>query len=181
MTLSILISIKTFKGKNADKENINDDLVFEIELIKQIEVNIDCILMLVAKYHKSNCTDKSILSTIDKVFESSIELRSEKELIKSFIEQINLSTQVDDDWHTFVKQQKESDLSAIIESEMLKPDETRKFVVGSFCDDSMKTSGTDINKILPPVSRFLNGGRATKKQSVIERLLAFFEKYLELV
>jgi type I restriction enzyme R subunit len=168
------------RGKAADKENINDDIVFEIELIKQIEVNIDYILMLVAKYHASNCTDKSILTAIDKAISSSIELRSKKELIEGFIEQVNTSTQVDDDWHTFVAEQKEKDLSAIIEGEKLKPDETRKFMAGSFRDGTLKTTGTDIDKILPPVSRF-SGGRAAKKQSVIERLLVFFEKYLGLV
>lgn len=168
------------RGKAADKENINDDIVFEIELIKQIEVNIDYILMLVAKYHASNCTDKSILTAIEKAISSSIELRSKKELIEGFIEQINTSTQVDDDWHTFVEEQKEHDLSAIIEDERLKPDETRKFMAGSFRDGMMKTTGTDIDKILPPVSRF-SGGRTIKKQNVIERLLDFFEKYLGLV
>ena len=160
--------------------NINDDIVFEIELIKQIEVNIDYILMLVAKYHASNCTDKSILTAIDKAISSSIELRSKKELIEGFIEQVNTSTQVDDDWHTFVEEQKEHDLSAIIEGEKLKPDETRKFMAGSLRDGTMKTTGTDIDKILPPVSRF-SGARVAKKQSVIERLLVFFEKYLGLV
>ncbi|EIJ82113.1 type I site-specific deoxyribonuclease, HsdR family protein [Bacillus methanolicus PB1] len=171
------------KDKDADKENINDDIVFEIELIKQIEVNIDYILMLVAKYHESNCTDKSILTTIDKAINSSIELRSKKELIESFINQVNTSTQVDDDWRKFVIEQKENDLAAIINDEKLKPDETRKFIAGSFRDGALKTTGTDIDKILPPVSRFggRGGGRAAKKQSVIEKLMAFFEKYLGLV
>lgn len=171
------------KGKDAEKENINDDIVFEIELVKQIEVNIDYILMLVAKYHDSNCTDKEILAAIDKAISSSIELRSKKELIESFIAKINASTKMDDDWHVFVLEQKETDLSALIEAEKLKPDETRKFVAGSFRDGTMKTTGTDVDKILPPVSRFAGGGggRAVKKQGVIEKLLAFFEKYLGLV
>jgi type I restriction enzyme R subunit len=169
------------KTKDADKENINDDLVFEIELIKQIEVNIDYILLLVAKYHASNCSDKSILASIEKAVDSSIELRSKKKLIEGFIEQINTSTQVDNDWRTFVSEQKEKDLSNIIKEESLKTTETRKFISRSFNDGALKTTGTDIDRILPPVSRFNGGGRAEKKQSVIERLLAFFEKYLGLV
>ena len=156
--------------------------MFEIELIKQIEVNIDYILMLVAKYHESNCTDKSILAAIDKAVNSSIELRSKKVLIEGFIEKVNTSSKVDDDWHTFVVEQKEKDLSAIIEDEKLKPNETRKLVTGSFRDGALKTTGTDIDKILPPVSRFYGGGgRVAKKRSVIEKLMAFFEKYLGLV
>ena len=170
------------RGKDAEKENINDDLVFEIELIKQIEVNIDYILMLVAKYHESNCTDKNILTSIDKAVSSSIELRSKKELIEVFISRINASTKVEDDWHKFVIEQKEKDLDTIIDDEKLKPKETRKFIDGSFRDGAIKTTGTDIDRILPPVSRFSGGGRrAAKKQNVIDKLLAFFEKYLGIV
>jgi len=174
---------QAYKGnKDADKENINDDIVFEIELIKQIEVNIDYILMLVAKYHDSHCTDKSILTTIEKAVNSSIELRSKKDLIEKFIDRINVDTRVDEDWHKFVIRQKEEDLAEIIEQENLKPAETKRFVAGSFRDGVLKTTGTDIDRILPPVSRFSSGGgRAEKKQGVIDRLLRFFEKYLGLV
>ena len=56
-----------YKQKDdGEKESIKDDIVFEMELVKQVEVNIDYILMLVAKYHQSNCEDKEILGTIDK-------------------------------------------------------------------------------------------------------------------
>jgi type I restriction enzyme, R subunit len=169
------------KGKDADKENINDDIVFEIELIKQVEVNIDYILMLVAKYHQSNCEDKSILITIDKTIGSSIELRSKKELIEGFIAQVNAATNVDSDWRKFVQNKKEQDLTDIITNEKLKPKETEKFIEGVFRDGSLKTTGTDIDKILPPISRFFGGNRAEKKQSVIEKLSVFFEKYFGLV
>jgi type I restriction enzyme R subunit len=170
------------KGKDADKENINDDIVFEIELIKQIEVNIDYILMMVIKYHDSNCTDKSILAAIDKAVGSSIELRSKKELIEGFISKVNISSSVDDDWYEFVLEQKEADLSAMIDAEKLKPEETRRFVDNAFRDGILKTTGTDVDKILPPISRFGGGGgRTAKKQGVIDKLLSFFEKYLGLV
>lgn len=169
------------KGKDSDKEYINDDIIFEIELIKQIEVNIDYILMLVAKYHASNCDDKSILTAIDKAIGSSLELRSKKELIEGFINQINISTEVEADWRTFVFEQKEKDLASLIEGENLKNAEARKFVEGAFRDGMLKTTGTDIDRILPPVSRFGGGGRAVKKQTVVEKLLNFFEKYLGLV
>ncbi|MDL2254283.1 type I restriction endonuclease subunit R, partial [Ruminococcaceae bacterium OttesenSCG-928-I18] len=171
------------KGKDADKENINDDIIFEIELIKQIEVNIDYILMLVTKYHDSNCTDKSILAAIDKAVCSSIELRSKKELIEGFVARVNTSTQVDDDWQKFVHEQKETDLSALIHDEKLKQAEARRFVANAFRDGGLKTTGTDVDKILPPVTRFGGGGsnRATRKQRVIDKLVAFFEKYLGLL
>ncbi|MGI6430911.1 MAG: type I restriction endonuclease subunit R [Synergistaceae bacterium] len=168
------------KGADGDKETINDDIVFEIELVKQIEVNIDYILMLVAKYQQSNCKDKTILTTIDKAINSSIELRSKKELIERFIEQVNVSTKVDEDWRKFLHERKEEDISAIIEEERLKPEETRRFIDNAFRDGMLKTTGTAIDKIMPPVSRF-GGGRAAKKQGIIEKLMLFFEKYLGLV
>jgi type I restriction enzyme R subunit len=168
------------KGADGDKETINDDIVFEIELVKQIEVNIDYILMLVAKYQQSSCKDKTILTTIDKAINSSIELRSKKELIERFIEQVNVSTKVDEDWRKFLHERKEADISAIIEEERLKPEETRRFIDNAFRDGMLKTTGTAIDKIMPPVSRF-GGGRAAKKQGIIEKLMLFFEKYLGLV
>ena len=168
------------KGADGDKETINDDIVFEIELVKQIEVNIDYILMLVAKYQQSNCKDKTILTTIDKAINSSIELRSKKELIERFIEQVNVSTKVDEDWRKFLHERKEADISAIIEEERLKPEETRRFIDNALRDGMLKTTGTAIDKIMPPVSRF-GRGRAEKKQGIIEKLMLFFEKYLGLV
>lgn len=168
------------KDADGDKESINDDIVFEIELIRQIEVNIDYILMLVAKYRESNCKDKSILTTIDKAINSSLELRSKKELIECFIEQVNTSTNVDDDWRKFLHERKEADITAIIEEEELKPEETRRFVDNAFRDGALKTTGTAIDKIMPPISRFSNSGRTIKKQGIINKLIMFFEKYFGL-
>jgi type I restriction enzyme R subunit len=109
-----------------------------------------------------------------------MQLRSKKELIESFISRVNVNTQVTTDWHRFVLEQEESDLSEIIQTEKLKPDETRKFVSNTFRDGTLKTTGTEIDKLMPPVSRFGGGGRAKKKQGVIEKLKAFFEKYFGL-
>jgi len=170
------------KAKENEKEKINDDIVFEIELIKQIEINIDYILMLVAKYHASNCKDKSILVSIDKAIGSSTQLRSKRELIKNFIETINASTNVDEDWRAFVLKQKEADLNAIVGEENLKFEETKKFLDNAFRDGVLRTTGTDIDRILPPISRFaVAGSREAKKQGIITKLMSFFEKYFGLV
>ena len=167
-------------GERAEKEYINDDIIFEIELIKQIEVNIDYILMLVAKYHESNCTDKSILDTIDRAIGASLELRSKKDLIQGFIARVNTATNVQEDWRAYVSDQKEKDLTAIINEEQLKPEPARKFVNRSLRDGELRTTGTEFDKILPPVSRFSGGIRTAKKQSVIQKLIKFFEKYFGL-
>ena len=168
------------KTKNTDKESINDDVIFEIELIKQVEINIDYILMKVAEYYKSNKKDKEILIDIKKAIDSSIELRSKKELIEGFIDRVNSSKNVTDDFKKFVREEKEKDLEKVIEEEKLKPEETKKFIDNSLRDGVLKTTGTDIDKLLPPVSRFGGGNRAEKKLGVIEKLKVFFDKYLGL-
>lgn len=169
------------RRRPADKENINDDLVFETELIRQVEINIDYILLLVQKYHDSNCTNKEILVNISKAVGSSLQLRSKKELIENFIGSVSADTDVEKSWKDFVQQRKDEDLKEIIDSEHLKPQETKTFIDNSFRDGQVRTTGTDIDKILPPMSRF--GGsdnRQEKKKTVVEKLQAFFERYFGL-
>ena len=168
------------RRKPGDKENINDDLIFETELIRQVEINIDYILLLVQKYHDTNCTDKEILVNISKAIGSSLQLRSKKELIESFISSVNAGTDVDRGWREYVQRRKAEDLNEIIESEDLKPEETEKFIESSFRDGQVRTTGTDIDKILPPMSRFGGGNRQEKKKSVIEKIQSFFERYFGL-
>ena len=158
-------------------QDITDDVVFEIELIRQIEINIDYILMLVKKYHDTHCEDKEVLITINKAMDASPELRSKKQLIETFIAGINDVDDVMNEWHEFVVERRDHDLNAIIAEEKLKPEDTRKFMENAFRDGEIKTAGTDIDKLMPPISRFGGGGRARKKQSVIDKLKIFFEKY----
>ncbi len=168
------------RRRPGDKENINDDLVFETELIRQVEINIDYILLLVQKYHDSNCTNKEILVNISKAIGSSIQLRSKKELIENFIGSVNADTDVEKSWKDFVRQRKDEDLKEIIDSEHLKPQETRTFIDNSFRDGQVRTTGTDIDRILPPMSRFGGGNRQEKKKSVIDKIQAFFDRYFGL-
>ena len=164
-----------------DKEVVNDDLIFETELIRQVEINIDYILMLVKQYHEENCKNKEILTTISKAIGASMNLRSKKELIENFIQTVNSEEDVNGAWEAYVKQRKEEELTTIIQEEKLKPAETRKFINNAFRDGQVRTTGTDIDKILPAMSRFGGGGdRTYKKMSVIKKIQAFFEKYLGL-
>ena len=160
-----------------EKEDITDDIVFEIELIKQIEINIDYILLLVQKYHDSHCDDKEVLITIRKAVDASPELRSKKALIETFIAGINDVSDVMLEWRTFVAEEKERQLVAIIQEENLKDDETRRFMESSFRDGSVKTTGTDIDRLMPPISRFGGGNRAAKKQTIIDKLKGFFDRF----
>ncbi len=165
------------KKHDQNKEDITDDVVFEIELIKQIEINIDYILSLVMEYHDTHCKDKEILINIKKAIDASPELRSKKALIENFIARINDTSDVIIEWHDYITNEYERQLTQIIADEKLKEDETRRFLENAFRDGEIKTTGTDIDKLMPPVSRFGGGKRADKKQTVIDKLKAFFERF----
>ena len=168
-----------WKHKLIDHESkdITDDIVFEIELIKQIDINIDYILMLVKKFHENHCEDKEVLVSIKKAIDASPALRSKKKLIETFISGINEVDDVMNEWNEYVARQREEDLKQLIIEEKLKSEETRKYLENAFREGEVKTYGTDIDKIMPPVSRFGGGNRAEKKQNIIEKLKVFFEKY----
>ena len=164
------------RRQTGEKEDITDDIVFEVELIRQIEINIDYILLLVKKYHDTHCTDKEVLITIQKAVDSSPELRSKKALIETFIAGINDVDDVMLEWRSYVAEEREKQLMQIVENENLNEDETRRFLEDSFRNGEVKTSGTDIDKLMPPISRF-GGGRAKKKQTIIDKLKGFFERF----
>lgn len=169
-----------WRRKKEESTDITDDIVFEMELIKQVEINIDYILMLVKKYHDSHMTDKELLITIRKAVDASPELRSKKHLIEAFIAGMGDTTaDIMAGWNNFVQRQREEDLVDIINSEKLKPEETRRFLEKAFADGEIKTTGTEITALMPPVSRFGGGGqdRSEKKQTVIDKLKEFFDKY----
>ncbi|MDR0957169.1 MAG: HsdR family type I site-specific deoxyribonuclease, partial [Candidatus Nomurabacteria bacterium] len=176
------------KGSNNDKENINDDVVFEIELIKQIEINIDYILMLVRRYHDGNCEDKEIRLSITKAIDSSLELRSKKDLIENFVNSLSVGGDVDEDWRAYISEEKQKELERIILDENLNREETLKYIERAFRDGRIEESGTDIVRILPRTSRF--GGvaadgasedgknsHAAIKRTAMEKLKAFFERF----
>ncbi|MFT3861518.1 type I restriction endonuclease subunit R [Micropruina sp.] len=168
------------KGVTAEKEVINDDVVFEIELIKQVEVNVDYILMLVAKYREQfgDGQDKEIRSEISRAVDASPTLRNKKDLIEAFVDSVSVDGAIDEEWQAFVAAQREAELATIIKEENLRADETRAFVETAFRDGTLRTTGTAITKVLPPTSRFAaGGGHGEKKQRVIQKLGAFFERF----
>jgi type I restriction enzyme, R subunit len=169
------------KGSESEKENINDDVVFEMELIKQVEINIDYIIELIKKYHASNQDNKEILVDINKAIDSSIELRNKKDLIHQFISTLDIQSAVDADWHAFVSKKKVEELDTIIAEENLDKEETYAFIENAFRDGAVITVGTTLDKVLPPISIFsVDGARTKKRESVIEKLTQFFEKFFDI-
>jgi type I restriction enzyme R subunit len=168
------------KNGTADKETINDDVTFEIELVKQVEINVDYILMLVEKYRQEhgNGEDKEIRAEISRAVDASPTLRDKKDLIETFVDTISLTDPVDQEWQQFIAYKREQELRTIISDEHLKPEPTEEFINNAFCDGALQTSGTAITRILPPTSRFIaGGGHAEKKQRVIDKLTAFFKRF----
>ncbi|WP_348788443.1 type I restriction endonuclease subunit R [Leifsonia sp. NPDC080035] len=171
------------KDKDAEKEPINDDLVFEIELIKQVEINVDYILMLVQKYRAEHGDgeDTEVRARISRDIDASPTLRSKKDLIEAFVDSVSVDGAVDEEWEAFIAGRRESELEAIIRDESLRPNETRAVVESAFRAGTLRTTGTEITRVLPPASRFsADGGHGEKKQRVIDTLSAFVERFLGL-
>jgi len=166
--------------RETERESIVDDVVFEIELIKQIEINVDYILMLVNKYRdeRGDGDDKEVRAQITRAVDASPSLRNKKDLIEAFVDSVSVSGDIDAEWVAFVAARREAELEQIIADESLKPDETRAFIETAFRDGAIRAAGTAITRILPPASRFAaDGGHAEKKQRVLARLGEFFERF----
>jgi len=162
-----------------EKENISDDLVFEMELVKSVQVNINYILMLVQQYHDSNCQDKTIIMKLRKQIDASPDMRDKRELIEKFIEQMTpeRGADVGEQWEQYIEREKRAELDIIIKEENLKEKETVDFMQRAFMDGYVTETGTGIAKILPPVNPFLPES-GEKKQTVIEKLKEYLSKYL---
>lgn len=167
----------------AEKESINDDVVFEIELIKQVEINVDYILMLVENYlkEKGSGKEQEIRATIDRAINASPSLRNKKDLIEQFVDSVSTNAKVDTKWVAFITAKKAEELDRIITDEGLNANKTKSFVDNAFRDGAIPVIGTAITEILPPVSRFnKNNSHAVKKQVVLDKLGAFFERFFGL-
>lgn len=171
-----------FRNKaKREKTDVSEDVVFEMELIKSIDVNIDYILGLVKKYHDTNMEDKEILVTIQKTIMASPDLRNKKDLIMSFIESLNQNSDVYKDFETFMNSKKKEELDKIIKEENLNREETYKFIKKSFEQGKVETNGTEVSEILPPMNMFTpTNDRQEKKNKVIDKLLEFFDKFFSI-
>ena len=169
------------KRRKVEAVDITEDIEFEMELIKTIDINIDYILNLVKKYHESNMQDKELLLKINKAILASPELRNKKDLIDQFIDSLNQDSDVYKDFETFMNSKKHEELDKIIEEENLKSDETYEFIRKSFDRGNIEENGTEVVNILPPMSRFsADNDRAKKKQRVLDKLIEFFDKFFSI-
>ena len=166
------------KPKKTDSEVINDDVVFEVELVKRFEVDIDYILKLVEEYVKSGRTDKEIINKIKSALGGSPTLRSKIKLIEDFINRLQ-GDEVEGEWSTFIEKQITEDLEQIINDENLKDEETYAFVNNALTTKIFSTAGSAISNLLPQMSRFGTNRNAVKER-VTEKLKNFFDMYWDL-
>ena len=170
------------KTGDEEKEVINDDLVFEMELIRQVEINIDYILELVKKYHQDYTKNKETLVDIKKAIDATVGLRNKKDLILQFIDSLDAHSVVEEAWQTYIETKRREELEEIIKQENLNRDETYKFMQNAFRNGYIiTTTGTDLAKVLPPISRFSpSGERASKRQTVSDKITAFFNRFFDI-
>lgn len=167
--------------KKGEAEDVNDDIVFEMELIKQDEISIDRILCLIAEYAKGHMQDKEIVAKINSAIGSSPELRNKKTLIEQFIAHLTAGNEVEDAWPKYIAEQKALELQQIIDEESLKPIETKNFMERAFRQGFISMTGTAFAQILPAMSRFAkNSVREKKRRDVFEKLSAYLEKYKDI-
>ncbi len=168
-----------FRDKEkVDPENVNEDIVFEIELIKHDDISIDRILQMVQTYADDHMNDMTVIAKIRDFVDASPNLRNKRELIEQFIKDITSGSDVGESWADYIKQQKEEELNKIIEEENLKPIETRSFMEIAFHNGFVSISGTSFAHILPAMSRFAKDNkREEMRQRVYEKLCAYLDKF----
>jgi len=175
---------REFRGRiEGEKESIEDDLVFEMELVKQVEVNVDYILLLVEQYLAAKTAEErtEIRASISRNVNASPSLHTKKDLIEQFVASVSSTSPVDKQWLDFITQKKIAELESLIQEERLNAEETRRFMTRAFRDGELKTSGTAASKLLPKISLLAQDNRyAITKQRVLDKLHAFFERYFTL-
>lgn len=179
---SIYIGLEQkYRNQNKrEKEDITDDLVFEMELVRQVEVNIDYILYLVQQYNSGHQADAELMVKIRKSIDSSPDLRDKKELIEQFIESLTPGSEVVDEWKTYVNAQKRHEFQAIVESEKLRPEAAKEFIATSFRRGYVPEGGLELSGIIPPLNPFdPSANREGVMQRVLEKIKQFFNKYFE--
>lgn len=164
-----------------DKTDINDDVVFEMELVRQVEVNIDYILFLVQQYNQGHQDNAELMVKISKAIDSSPDLRDKKELIEQFIESLTPDSEVNDEWQDYVNNCKRKEFEIIVKEEHLKAGEAKEFIKTSFKRGYVAEGGLELNGIMPPINPFdPNANREGKLHQVLERLKGFFNKFFDI-
>lgn len=169
-------------GKEAEESDIDwDDVVFEVDLLKSQEINLDYILELIFEHNKKNKDKASLIEEIRRIIRASIGNRAKESLVVDFINETDLDTIHDkaniiDSFFKYAQAKQKKEASEIITDENLNEEEAKRYISASLKREYASENGTELNALLPKMSP-LNPQYLTKKQHVFQKISAFVEKF----
>lgn len=169
-------------GKEAEESNIDwDDVVFEIDLLKSQEINLDYILELIFEHNKKNKDKATLIEEIRRVIRASIGNRAKESLVVDFINETDLETIQDkanviDSFFKYAQEKQKKEASELITEENLNEEEAKRYIANSLRREFATDTGTELNALLPKMSP-LNPQYLTKKKSVYQKIVEFVEKF----
>ena len=169
-------------GKEKEESSVDwDDVVFEIDLLKSQEINLDYILELIFEKNKKVKDKGTLVEEVRRLVRSSTGSRAKESLVIDFINQTDLDEIQDkasiiDRFFSFAQKEQKREAEELINSEELNIDEAKRYILASLKREYASENGTELNEILPKMSP-LNSKYLTKKQSVFQKIAAFVEKF----
>ena len=171
-------------GREAEKSTIDwDDVVFEVDLLKSQEINLDYILELIFQHNKKTKDKDELIAEIRRIIRASVGNRAKESLIVDFIHETDLDTLQDkanviDSFLQFAQARQKAEALELITEENLNIEEAKRYITTSLKRKYASENGTELNALLPKMSP-LNPQYLTKKQSVFQKLVSFVEKFKE--
>lgn len=170
------------KGKEAEESTIDwDDVVFEVDLLKSQEINLDYILELIFEQNKKNKDKASLIEEIRRVIRASIGNRAKESLVVDFINETELDSIQDkaniiDSFFTYAQGKQKTEATELITDENLNEEAAKRYITASLKKEFASENGTELNAILPKMSP-LNPQYLTKKQNVFQKISSFVDKF----
>ena len=169
-------------GKEAEESNIDwDDVVFEIDLLKSQEINLDYILELIFEHNKKNKDKATLIEEIRRVIRASIGNRAKESLVVDFINETELDSIEDkasiiDSFFKYAQGRQKKEATELITDENLNEEAAKRYIAASLKREYASENGTELNALLPKMSP-LNPQYLTKKQSVFQKIASFVDKF----
>lgn len=169
-------------GADNEKSNIDwDDVVFEVELLKSQEINLDYILELIFEKNKTFKDKTALVEEVRRLIRSSVGNRAKESLVVDFINQTDLDnildkTSIIDEFFAFAQAEQQREAEELIKAENLNTEAARRYIMASLKREYASENGTELNAVLPKMSP-LNPQYLTKKQSVFQKIAAFIDKF----
>ena len=169
-------------GKESEESTIDwDDVVFEVDLLKSQEINLDYILELIFEHNKKTKDKDTLITEIRRVIRASVGNRAKESLVVDFINETDLDTLQDkanviDSFFAYAQSKQKAEATELIMEENLNEEAAKRYITASLKREYASENGTELNTLLPKMSP-LNPQYLTKKQSVFQKLVSFVEKF----